>query len=141
MCRNNTCFLFAQYLPTALLSPHPQPRTLSAEEKRVVETQRASCGDSPTQTPYPRVTGVRASWSSGGPGTQDRHRDPDQGDKCLPGCPASSLCGHCVQLVMRWEGREQNWGFSFPQRLWLPNSCNTHRGRQPELKTGELHGG
>lgn len=86
-----------------------------------------SQGDSPTQTPQPRRSYrtqgfllLRLAQNAG------RHRDPDQGHRRLPGCPASSLCGRCVQLVKRWGEREWNRGFSFPRRLGLRNSCNTH---------------
>ena len=105
MCGNNACFLFSQHHrprpyppPTAPLSPQPQPRTL-LQRNRVVRRKGPPAGDSPTQTLHPRrhysqgFLLLRLAWNAG------QTQGPDQQGKHMPGCPASSLCGHRVQLV------------------------------------------
>lgn len=105
MCGNNACFMFSQHHrprpyppPMALLSPQPQPRTL-LRRNRVVRRKGPPEGDSPTQTLHPRrrysqgFLLLRLAWNA------EQTQGPDQRDKHMPGCPASSLCGHRAQLV------------------------------------------
>lgn len=118
--------------PWLCFRPQPQPRTLFLRRNRVVRCKGPPEGDGPTQTLHPRRHYSQAFCSSDclecrtdtGTLTSRAH---------MPGCPASSLCGHRVQLVL--DGKEGNeTGFSFRWETGFPSSRNTHQGRCPELR-------